>query len=74
MRAMSDEDSASPVCYLREAPDSYMGYLPPNEIQARLDALIPLLPDAAARRALNDLLPRIRDDAVHARVKALIER
>lgn len=47
--------SASPACSLDEAPDAYRGYLTPAEIAAELDRL----------------LPRIRDDKLHAALKAI---
>ncbi len=47
--------AASPVCAINEAPDSYLGYLTPAEIAAELDRL----------------LPRIRDTALHAALKAI---
>lgn len=47
--------SASTVCSLDEAPDAWRGYLSPAEVAAELDRL----------------LPRIRDDALHARLKAI---
>lgn len=46
---------ASAVCSLDEAPDVWRGYLSPAELAAELDKL----------------LPRIRDDALHARLKAI---
>lgn len=47
--------SSSTTCSLDEAPDAWRGYLSPAEIAAKLD----------------ELLPRIRDDALHARLKAI---
>ena len=47
--------SVSPVCSLDEAPDAYRGYLTPAEIAAELDRL----------------LPRIRDDKLHAALRAI---
>lgn len=47
--------SASPACSLDEAPDAYRGYLTPAEIVAELDRL----------------LPRIREDKLHAALKAI---
>jgi hypothetical protein len=47
--------NASSVCSLDEAPDAWRGYLTPAEILAELDRL----------------LPRIRDDALHAKLKAI---
>lgn len=46
---------SSTVCSLDEAPDAWRGYLTPAELAAELDRL----------------LPRIRDDALHARLKAI---
>jgi hypothetical protein len=46
---------SSTVCSLEEAPDAWRGYLSPVEIAAELDRL----------------LPRIRDDALHAKLKAI---
>lgn len=46
---------SSTVCSLEEAPDAWRGYLSPSEIAAELDKL----------------LPRIRDDALHAKLKAI---
>ena len=45
----------STVCNLDEAPDAWRGYLSPAELAAELDKL----------------LPRIRDDALHAKLKAI---
>jgi hypothetical protein len=53
---MDDEKpTASSVCSLDEAPDAWRGYLAPAEIVAELDRL----------------LPRIRDNALHAKLKAI---
>lgn len=46
---------SSTVCSLDEAPEAWRGYLSPAEIAAELDKL----------------LPRIRDDALHAKLKAI---
>lgn len=46
---------SSTVCSLEEAPDAWRGYLSPAEIAAELDKL----------------LPRIRDDVLHAKLKAI---
>ena len=45
----------STVCSLDEAPDAWRGYLSPAELAAELDRL----------------LPRIRDNALHAKLKAI---
>lgn len=46
---------SSTVCRLDEAPDAWRGYLSPAEIAAELDKL----------------LPRIRDDALHAKLQTI---
>lgn len=46
---------ASAVCNLDEAPEAWRGYLSPAELAVELDKL----------------LPRIRDDALHAKLKAI---
>lgn len=46
---------SSTVCSLDEAPEVWRGYLSRPEIVAELDRL----------------LPRIKDDALHARLKAI---
>lgn len=46
---------SSTTCSLDEAPDVWRGYLSPAELAAEL----------------NKLLPRIRDDALHAKLKAI---
>ncbi len=46
---------SSTTCNLDEAPDAWRGYLSPAELAAELDKL----------------LPRIRDDALHAKLKSI---
>lgn len=55
MRMEKPNPPNSTVCSLDEAPDAWRGYLSPAELAAELDKL----------------LPRIRDDAVHAKLKAI---
>ncbi|MFO1158386.1 MAG: hypothetical protein U1E60_06080 [Reyranellaceae bacterium] len=62
---------ASPVCYVDEADDAYMGYASKAEITAFLAEL------AEAERAgrptdemLRQMLPRIRDDHLHRELTA----
>ncbi|MCA0304537.1 MAG: hypothetical protein LCH95_19185 [Proteobacteria bacterium] len=73
---MTDPDKetdplASPACSASEASDVYMGFAGPDEIAAFLAEL------AAAEQAgrpiddrLRAMLPRIRDDALHAALAA----
>lgn len=46
---------SSTVCSLDEAPEAWRGYLSPAELAVELDKL----------------LPRIRDDALHAKLKSI---
>ncbi len=46
---------SSTTCNLDEAPDAWRGYLSPAELAAELDKL----------------LPRIRDEALHAKLKSI---
>lgn len=73
---MTDPDKetdplASPACSASEANDVYMGFAGPDEIAAFLAEL-----DAAERAGrpvderLRAMLPRIRDDALHAALAA----
>lgn len=89
---------ASPACFLDEAPDGYLGYLPPAEIPShlaglaeaarqsgqpaiagKLDALrqgLPpaqsvILPDGGLAAGLDALLPKIRDDGLHAALREI---
>lgn len=94
---MEQKPHASPACALNEAPDSYLGYLTPDEIAAQLtaiagtarsagraawankvEAVLGALPSASPApqiadvgTALDALLPKIRDDRLHATLKSL---
>ena len=68
------QETASPVCSANEAGDVYMGFADGREIAAFLQEL------AAAEAAglsmasrLREMLPRIRDDALHRRLKTRLE-
>ncbi len=66
---MSDEP-ASPVCYAGEADASYMGYAGPEEIATFLKEQ--LAAEQALAGRLRAMLPRIRDDALHALLRAML--
>ncbi|HEX6958888.1 MAG TPA: hypothetical protein VF194_12955 [Ferrovibrio sp.] len=94
---MTGKTFASPACALSEAPDSYLGYLTPTEIAARLrglalaarqagasapaEALERLCQDlpaaepapiaASIAAELDALLPKVRDDRLHAALKEI---
>lgn len=64
-------ESSSPVCYIDEADDTYMGFASKAEIAAFLAEL------AEAERLgqptdemLRRMLPRIRDDHLHSELSA----
>jgi hypothetical protein len=58
------KDPASPACLAHEADDTYMGFAGREEIAAFLARL----PTAEADD-IRKMLPRIRDDALHHRLK-----
>ena len=69
------KEFASPACSANEANDAYMGFANRAEITAFLKEL------AAAEHAgrphgemLRKMLPRIRDDALHAELSAKLQR
>lgn len=59
------EDPASPACLAHEADDAYMGFATRGEIAAFLAGL-----PAASAADIRNMLPRIRDDALHRRLRA----
>lgn len=64
---MIDEpkEMASPACLAHEADDSYMGFASNAEI-ARFLADI----DTATAASIREMLPRIRDDELHRKLRA----
>jgi hypothetical protein len=67
-------EPASPACLAHEADDAYMGFASKTEITAFLEAV------AEAERTgtphadmLRDMLPRVRDDALHGELKAKLD-
>ena len=64
---MTDEptDPASPACLAHEADDAYMGFATREEIASFLAGLA-----TASTDDILKMLPRIRDDALHARLRA----
>jgi hypothetical protein len=71
---MSDpKELASPACSANEADDAYMGFASRAEIAAFLREL-EAAQQAGRPRAemLRLMLPRIRDDALHAEFSAML--
>ena len=67
---MSGEEPASKVCYAEEAEAAYMGFASREEIAAFLGALLEGGRDKAEK--LRAMLPKIRDESLHAELKALL--
>jgi hypothetical protein len=71
------EPPSSPVCYADEATDAYMGFASREDIAAALGAI-----DAAeqagrfgyAAQLLGELLPKVRDDALHLAYRERLAR
>lgn len=67
---MSGEEPASKVCYAEEAEAAYMGFASREEIAAFLAALCDSGRENVER--LRAMLPKIRDDSLHSKLKALL--
>lgn len=66
---MPADDPASPACLAHEADDGYMGFATREEI---VRFLADLDTASGSQRAdlLRSMLPRIRDDVLHAELSA----
>lgn len=62
---------ASPVCFLDEADDRYAGYLSIEEADGFFGDLLEKQRSLLTR--LSAVLPRIRDDGIHARLREVAE-
>lgn len=62
---MPADDPASPACVAHEADDAYMGFATREEI-VQLLAEVETAPDGQRADMLRRMLPRIRDDVLHA--------
>ena len=58
---------ASPACSLAEVDDSYAGYWTGEEVRRFVDLLLER--EEALVALLRDAAPKIRDDALHARLR-----
>ena len=67
---MSGEEPASKTCYAEEAEAAYMGFASREEIAAFLGAL--LESGQGIEEKLRAMLPKIRDDSLHAKCAALV--
>ncbi|MEI6203017.1 MAG: hypothetical protein WCP68_13795 [Enhydrobacter sp.] len=68
-------ESSSPSCFAHEADDTYMGYASRAEILSLLEEIRTIAP-ATAQSVLRirEMLPRIRDDALHRELAELAKR
>ena len=66
---MPGDDPASPACHAHEADDGYMGFATQEEIVRFLSEL-DTAPAAAKTEMLRNMLPKIRDEMLHAELKA----
>ena len=72
MSAGRDQDSfTSPACLLADVDDAYAGYWTREEVGRLLDLLRER--EQASIELLRDALPRIRDDALHAQLKQMLD-
>ena len=62
---------SSPACSIREADDVYMGYADREELTGFLNELVEA--EGAAVKKLRELLPRVRDQALHAVLAEVLE-
>jgi len=66
---MPADDPASPACLAHEADDAYMGFATREEI-VRFLAELDAAPATRRGDMLRRMLPRIRDDVLHAELSA----
>lgn len=69
---MAAHDPASAACLAHEADDAYMGFATREEI-VRFLAELDAAPAAQHGDMLRRMLPRIRDDVLHAELSARLE-
>ena len=63
------DEPASPACLAHEADEAYMGFATREEI-TRFLAELDAAPNSAKAQLLRNMLPKIRDDVLHAEIKA----
>lgn len=70
---MTARPPSSPACLAHEADDAYMSFATREEIVRFLTDL-DSAPAVGRGDLLRQMLPRIRDDAVHAELRARLEK
>ncbi len=63
------DEPASPACLAHEADEAYMGFATREEI-TRFFGELDAAPNSAKAQLLRNMLPKIRDDVLHAEIKA----
>jgi hypothetical protein len=66
-----EKELASPVCYAGDSDPAYMGYASADELAAFLNAMLTAEREIVCR--LQNMLPRIRDDGLHAALRGMLE-
>ncbi|WP_422035467.1 hypothetical protein [Reyranella sp.] len=69
---MTGKSPASPACLAREADDAYMGFATRAEIVRFLTDL-EAAPSAEKVKMIRQMLPKIRDDMLHAELGSRLE-
>lgn len=69
---MTAKSPSSPACLAHEADDAYMGFATREEIVRFLTDL-DAAPSAKRADLLRQMLPRIRNDTVHADLRARLK-
>lgn len=68
---MAADERASPACLAHEADDAYMGFATPADI-ARFRIDLNAASSATKAEMLQQMLPKIRNDGLHAEFSALL--
>lgn len=70
---MSADEPASPACLAHEADDAYMGFATPADID-RFRIEFDAAAGVAKAEMLREMLPKIRNDGLHAEFSALLAK
>ncbi|MDB5486484.1 MAG: hypothetical protein JWQ58_199 [Reyranella sp.] len=68
---MAADEPASPACLAHEADDAYMGFATPADID-RFRKGLDTASDVLKAEMLREMLPKIRNDGLHAEFSALL--
>lgn len=70
---MPVDEPSSPACLAHDADDAYMGFATADEI-ARFREKLAAAPAGAKAGMLREMLPKIRNDVIHAELSSLLAR